>query len=79
MQPATTAKKPRNQAVSDRFRAGLTYWERIKDDHKIDNATGCGGILMNVIEPLGLRRWKSPCTRYRRRVEAMAHSPCRLL
>ena len=51
MQTATTAKKPGNQAVSDRFWAGLTYWERIKDDHKIDNATGCGGILMNVISP----------------------------
>ena len=36
MQTATIEEKPGNQAVSDRFRAGLTYWERIKDDHKID-------------------------------------------
>ena len=60
MQTATIAKKPGKQAISGRFRAGRTYWGRIKDDHKIDNATGCGGILMNGVELLGFRRWESP-------------------
>lgn len=36
MQTATTAKKPRKQAISGRFRAGRTYRGRIKDDHKIE-------------------------------------------
>lgn len=36
MQEATIAKKPRKQAISDRFWAGRTYRGRIKDDHKID-------------------------------------------
>lgn len=60
MQTATIAKKPGKQAISGRFRVGHTYRGRIKDDHKIDNATGCGGILMNMVELLGLRRWGSP-------------------
>ena len=38
MQTAVTVKKPGNTAFSGHFRAGLTYRERIKDDHKIDAA-----------------------------------------
>ena len=36
MQTTVIAKKPGNTALSGHFRAGLTYRERIKDDHKID-------------------------------------------
>ena len=37
MQVAMIAEKPREQAISGRFRAGRTYRGRIKDDHKIDH------------------------------------------
>ena len=38
-----------------------------------------GGFLMRAVELLGSRQWKSPCTRRRSRVEAMAPLPYRLL
>ena len=49
MQTAVKAKKPRKQAVSGRFWATRTYRERIKDDHKIDQACGTGGMLTEAI------------------------------
>ena len=67
----TSAYRPRRIAVRKaeygRFsvlpRPELYRNLRIKDSVKIDYATDCGGILMNVVELLGLRRWESPCTR----------------
>ena len=79
MQTATIAEKPRKQAISGRFWAMRTYRGRIRDDHKIDCALDGGGFLMRAVELLGLRRWKSPCTRHFERVEAMAPPPYRLL
>ena len=40
MQNVVKTKKPRKQAVSDRFWAKRTYKGRIKDDHKIDPDAG---------------------------------------
>ena len=37
------------------------------------------GILTDVIELTGLRRWEFPCTRHFERVEAMAPPPHSLL
>jgi hypothetical protein len=48
MQTATIAEKPRKQAISGRFWAGRTYRGRIKDDHKIDRAMGCAGVLIEA-------------------------------
>ena len=52
MQTAVTAKKPRKQAISGHFRAGRTYRGRIKDDHKIDPACGCGNFLITTYKEL---------------------------
>lgn len=52
MQAATTAKKPRKQAISGRFWAGRTYRGRIKDDHKIDPCMGSGHILVYAFDVL---------------------------
>lgn len=79
MQTATIAEKPRKQAISGRFWAMRTYRGRIKGDHKIDCAVDGGGFLMPAVELLGLRQWKSPCTRHLGRVEATAPPPYRLL
>ena len=51
----------------------------IKDSVFINRAMGCAGILIDMIELTGLRRWESPCTRHFERVEAMAPPPCSLL
>ena len=52
MQTAVKTKKPRKQAVSDRFWAKPTYRGRIKDDHKIDPCMGSGHILCVLFDVL---------------------------
>lgn len=55
MQTAMIAKKPRKQAISGRFQAGRTYRGRIKDDHKIDCATGSEGFLVETNKTIETR------------------------
>ena len=76
MQAATTAKKPRKQAISGRFWAGRTYRGRIKDDHKIDPACGSGSLLLKSAKILGLKNVRQGF--YGQEINITTYNLCRM-